>query len=75
MLRAPVLLYTRVGCPYCDRARAELSGRDVPFREIDLSQHPEAIPELLKLTRGRRTVPVIVDGTRIEVAPRGGSPF
>ena len=62
---APVLLYTRAGCPYCDVKRAELVGR--------VSARPEAIPELLKLTQGRRIVPVIVAGGRIEIAPDGGS--
>ena len=72
---APVLLYTRTGCPFCAARRAELAARGMPFREIDVSAQPEAIPELLKLTRGRRVVPVTVDGARIEIAPDGGSPF
>jgi len=71
---APVLLYTRAGCPYCDVKRAELVGRGVAFREVDVGARPEAIPELLKLTRGRRIVPVIVVGGRVEIAPDGGSP-
>jgi hypothetical protein len=33
------------------------------------------IPELLKLTDGRRVVPVIVEGARVRVAPEGGTPF
>ena len=72
---APVLLYTKAGCPACDAKRAELVGRGVPFREIDVGQKPETIPELLKLTRGRRIVPVVVDGGRIAIAPEGGSPI
>ena len=71
---APVLLYTRAGCPYCDAKRAELVRCGVPFREVDVGARPEAIPELLKLTRGRRIVPVIVAGGRVEIAPDGGSP-
>jgi glutaredoxin 3 len=72
---APVLLYTRAGCPFCAAKRAELAARGTPFREIDVGAQPEVIPELLKLTRGRRVVPVTVDGARIEIAPAGGSPF
>jgi len=71
----PVLVYTRTGCPYCDALRSDLAGRGVAFREVDVGTAPEVIPELLKLTGGRRVVPVLVDGTRIEVAPRGGSAF
>jgi glutaredoxin len=71
---APVLLYTRAGCPYCEAKRAELVRRGVAWREIDVGARPEAIPELLKLTQGRRIVPVIVAAGRVEIAPDGGSP-
>ena len=75
MSAVPVLLYVRTGCPYCEAKRADLAARGVPVREINLSERPQAIAELMKLTGGRRVVPVIVDGARIEVAPDGGSPF
>jgi glutaredoxin 3 len=75
MPAAPVLLYSKTGCPYCDAKRAELAARGVAVREINLSERPEAIAELLKVTRGRRIVPVVVEGGRIEIAPGGGSSF
>jgi glutaredoxin len=71
----PVLLYTRTGCSYCDAKRAELAARGGPVREINLSECPQAIAELMKLTGGRRLVPVVVDGASILVAPDGGSSF
>ena len=75
MPTAPVLLYTKTGCPYCDAERAELQAAGVAFREIDVSREPQAIPELLKLTRGRRIVPVVVCEGRIDITPGGGSVF
>jgi glutaredoxin len=72
---APVLLYVKAGCAFCDRARAELAARDVRVVEIDVGRERQAIPELLKLTGGRRVVPVIVEGGKIAVAPEGGSEF
>ena len=75
MSAAPVLLYTKTGCPYCDAKRAELAARGMAVREINLSERPEAVAELLKVTRGRRIVPVVVEGGRIEIAPEGGSSF
>ena len=75
MPAAPVLLYTKTGCPRCDAKRAELAARGVAVREVDVSEHPEAVAELLKVTRGRRIVPVVVEGGRIEIAPGGGSAF
>ena len=71
----PVLLYTKAGCPYCDAKRAELAERGVTVREIDVSVRPQALVELLKLTGGRRIVPVVVEAGTIAVAPDGGSPF
>jgi len=72
---APVVLYTLAGCPHCDAKRAELAARGVAVREVDVGARPDAVPELLKLTRGRRVVPVIVEGATIAVAPDGGTTF
>jgi glutaredoxin 3 len=71
----PVLIYTTTGCPYCEAKRRDLAARGVAWREVNVSERPEAIVELLKLTRGRHVVPVVVDGARIEIAPDGGSTF
>jgi glutaredoxin len=71
----PVLLYTATGCSYCDAKRAELAARGVTVREIDVRARPDAVVELLKLTGGRRIVPVVVEAGRIAVAPDGGSAF
>ena len=72
---APVLLYVKAGCAFCDAARVALAARDVRVVEIDVGRERQAIPELLKLTGGRRVVPVIVEGGKIAVAPEGGSEF
>jgi hypothetical protein len=45
------------------------------FTEIDVTASPEVVPELLKLTKGRRIVPVLVEGARISIASNGGSAF
>jgi glutaredoxin len=74
-MAAAVLLYTVAGCPHCDTMRAALQARGASIDEIDVGARREAIPELLKLTRGKRIVPVVVDGGRILVAPDGGSGF
>ena len=71
----PVLLYTKTGCAFCDAKRAELTARGVTIREIDVTARPQAVVELLKLTGGRRIVPVVVEGGRVAVAPDGGSDF
>ena len=72
---APVVLYVKTGCPFCAAQREALAARGVAWREVNVSERPETIPELLKVTRGRRIVPVLVAAGRIEIAPGGGSPF
>jgi glutaredoxin 3 len=70
-----VLLYTRTACPFSDAKRAELAARGVAVREINVSDRPQAVAELMKLTGGRRIVPVLVEDGRVIVAPEGGSGF
>lgn len=71
----PATLYVKRDCGHCDRQREELVRRAVAFVEVDVMAHPEAVPELLKLTKGRRVVPVLVEGARITIAGDGGSEF
>ena len=71
----PVLLYTTSGCPHCNAMRAALAARGVSVEEIDVGVRRELVPELLKLTGGRRLVPVVVEDGNILVAPEGGTAF
>lgn len=68
-------LYSLESCPYCRAMRERLVARGRPFTEIDVGARPECVPELVKLTRRRRIVPVVVDGPHIEIAPDGGTEF
>ncbi len=68
-------LYGRSDCPFCRTLSEDLRRRGVETVRLDVDRRPELIPELLKLTGGRRIVPVLVEGSRIEVAPSGGTEF
>jgi glutaredoxin len=68
-------LWIKSGCPHCDELRRDLADRKIAVDEIDIERNPHLIPELMKLTGRRRIVPVLVLGTRVEVAPKGGSTF
>lgn len=68
-------LWIKADCPYCDALKRDLAERGVKYTEIDVERDSHLVPELLKLTGKRRIVPVLVHGTRIEVAPHGGSAF
>jgi glutaredoxin 3 len=62
-----VQVYTTDYCPYCDRAKALLERRGIPFEEIDVSHDPEKRAWLVGAT-GRRTVPQVF----IKGEPIGG---
>jgi glutaredoxin len=72
---ARVTLYTRDGCEHCARQRAAIVASGDALSEVNLSREPQATTELLKLTGGRRIVPVVVRGGAILVAPEGGTEF
>lgn len=55
---AKVLIYSKVPCPYCVRAKSFLEDKGIAFQEIDLTSKPEEI-ERLKNETGWRTVPMI----------------
>ena len=68
-------LYVRQGCRFCAALREKLEVRGVFAVVIDVGASPQSVPELMKLTGRRRIVPVLVEGTKISVAPDGGSEF
>lgn len=70
-----VILYTRSGCAYSDVIRAQLFSGSDRVEEVNLTSEPQAMTEFLKLTAGRRIVPVLVRGASIEIAPHGGTEF
>lgn len=60
---APVLMYSKSWCPYCERARALLKHKGVDYQEIDIETQPERREEMIRRS-GRRTVPQIFIGER-----------
>ncbi len=72
---ARVLLYTLSECAYSRDLRANLGAGEDLVEEVNLTKEPQAMTEFLKLTGGRRIVPVVVRGALITVAPDGGTEF
>lgn len=68
-------LYVRDDCAHCERLRREVAATGDRVEEVNVSRRPETVPELLKLTGGRRVLPVLVRGGRVEIAPGGGGEF
>ena len=61
-----VEIYTGPLCAFCDRAKALLSKKGVSFKEINLASDPNKMDEMIKKTKGMRTVPqIFIDGQHI----------
>jgi glutaredoxin 3 len=67
-----VTIYTKTGCPYCAAALKHYAEQGVAFEEINVSDRPEEKKTVLKLTGGKRMVPVIVEGGAVKVGFGGG---
>ncbi|MGE5389627.1 MAG: Uxx-star family glutaredoxin-like (seleno)protein [Deltaproteobacteria bacterium] len=70
-MRSLLVIYTKTGCPYCEAAKKHFSAEETPFEEVNLSVHPERIPEIKQLTNSTK-VPVIVDNGKVTVGFNGG---
>ena len=57
-----IVMYSAGWCPYCERARALLARRGLPFREIKVDENPADRDAMLARSGGRRTVPQIFIG-------------
>ncbi len=69
------VLYVVQGSEACAALQRRLEDSDEPVVVLDLTARPELVPELVKLTGGRRIAPVLVQGGRIVIAPDGGDTF
>ncbi|CAB4923106.1 unannotated protein [freshwater metagenome] len=59
-----VIVYSTDACPFCERAKALLSTRGVPFEEINLARDPEGRAALLDRT-GMMTFPQVIIGEEL----------
>lgn len=67
-----VIVYTKPGCPYCAAAMKDLEERGVSYEEISTEGNPEAIKEVMRLSGGQGTVPILVSGDEVKVGFGGG---
>ena len=52
-------IYTKGHCPYCHRAKALLSKKEISFNEIEIDVMPELRNTMIERASGRSTVPQI----------------
>ena len=66
-----IIIYTHPDCSYSAAQKDDFVKSGVNFQEIDVTLHPEAIPDLEQLTGGERITPVIVEGGIVTVGYHG----
>jgi len=62
-----VLIFGQDLCQYTSAARADFSRRKIPFEYINVLKDEDGLERMVKLTNGRRKIPVIVDSGKITV--------
>lgn len=65
-----ILLYTTRGCPWSAIARDAISSWNVPFYEIDLYSHADAVDELQELTDRMQVPQVFINEQHLQVCLR-----
>lgn len=71
-----VVMYTKPGCPYCQKARDHYNGEGIAFTEHDAQNDLVRQKEMLDLSGGDLVVPcIVVDGEYVQSGwgdpPRG----
>ena len=71
-----VVMYTKPGCPYCQRARDHYNSNGVAFIEYDAQNDRARQREMLEISGGDLVVPcIVIDGEYVQSGwgdpPRG----
>jgi len=71
-----VIIYSKPGCPYCEKAREYYEENNVPYTDYDAQNDKQRQKEMFAFSGGDPTVPCIVeDGKYIQSGwgdpPRG----
>jgi glutaredoxin len=61
-----VRIYTKPGCPYCEKARDFYTAQGIVFEERNAQDNMKFREEMLSITDGDPTVPVIMEDGRLK---------
>jgi glutaredoxin 3 len=62
-----VLIFGKDACPYTQAARDHYSSLAVPFEYFNVKKQAAELERMLQFSKGRREVPVIVEGDRVTI--------
>jgi glutaredoxin 3 len=54
-------------CPYTSAAREDFRRRKIKFDYINVLEDPAGLERMLKITKGRRNIPVIVEAGKVTI--------
>lgn len=61
-----VIIYTKPGCPYCAKAREFYNAKGISFEDLNAQDDLDIRREMLSITDGDPTVPVIVEDGKLK---------
>jgi glutaredoxin len=68
-----VLIFGKDNCPYTQAARDHYAKRKVAFEYLNVRKNAADLDRMLGYSKGRREVPVIVDGDSVTIGFAGGT--
>jgi glutaredoxin 3 len=68
-----VLIFGKDSCPYTQAARDHYQARGTAFEYLNVKRNAQDLQRMLTFSKGRREVPVIVDGERVTIGFAGGT--
>jgi glutaredoxin len=66
-----ITIYTHPDCSYSDSLKETLDSSRIEYIEVNLALNPEEWQTLEKITGGKRTTPVTVEGSIVTVGFNG----
>jgi glutaredoxin len=68
-----VRIYGKDACPYTNQAREDYAKRNIEVDYINVLESDDKLKEMLKHSKGDRSVPVIVEDGKVSIGFGGGS--
>ena len=65
-IKLDVKIYTKPGCPHCAKAREFYTQQGIAFQEFNAQDNMKFRKEMLAISDGDPTVPVIVENGRLK---------
>lgn len=66
-----VTIYGKTGCPFTNRAKTAFAEKGYEINYIDVKTGSPNLNRMLKLTDGKRRVPVIVEDGQVSIGFKG----